>query len=109
MTPWMRLKSGLSDLYETIPRMDSTDLCSVLTLFLLIFQGGDFWYMHIPLRVLCLSALVLPSLRRTALFWLLILVVVAAGNARNWIVIDNHKYLITYWCLVLFLVFLRSS
>lgn len=99
-----RTKVSLANLEATIRQMDTVDLCSSLTLILLLFYGADFWYMNIPLRILCFSALVVPPLRNNALFWALILMALVPGNVRNWITIDNHKYLINYWCLVLFLV-----
>ena len=104
MKAWTRPIAFLSDIDASVRRMDCIDLCSVLTLLLALFYGADFWYVNVPLRILCFSALVVPLLREKPLLWFLLLAALTAGNVRNWITIDNHKYLINYWVLVLFLV-----
>lgn len=83
----------------------------LLTLLLLAFYGGSGWQLSIPLKVACCAGVVIPRIRRSALFWTAITGLVAFINGLNWHVIDNHKYLITYWslCITLAMSWPRMS
>ena len=88
----------------TTPISDSEDgqvfeLAAMMTLLLLLFFGSDFWYLQIPIVILCSLGLLYRSLVRDSNFWFLITAFLAASNIQNWYTIDNHKYLITYWSL----------
>lgn len=79
------------------------ELGATMTLLLLLFFGSDFWYLQIPLVILCSLGLLYRSMVRESNFWFLITVFLVASNFQNWYTIDNHKYLITYWCLAWYL------
>jgi hypothetical protein len=81
--------------------MEPLDLAARLTLALLIVYAGDYWYLRIPMRMACVLAIITPSFWRSSAFWLVLTAVMAWGNAFNWFSIDNHKYLMTYWCLAI--------
>jgi hypothetical protein len=72
-----------------------------MTLVLLILYGAQGWSLDVPLRVFCGVMLVATSLTTSRILWLLICAAVAWVNASNWFSIDNHKYLITYWCFAI--------
>lgn len=78
------------------------DLYAIMTLLLLLVYPSSFWYVRIPLTVLCVSAFVFSALRFDPRFWFVTAMVVMAGNYQNWFMVDNHKYLLGYWCLALF-------
>lgn len=79
------------------------ELGSTMTLILLLFYGGSHWYLEIPVVILCSLGLLHRPLIRESNFWFLTTVFLASSNFQNWYSIDNHKYLITYWCLALWL------
>jgi len=71
-----------------------------LTLLLMIFHGASSWMLAIPVKVLCGLMLLSPTLMVAQLPWLIIAGAAIVVNAMHWYTIDNHKYLITYWCIV---------
>src|SRR5437868_11592991 len=75
------------------------ELGATMTLLLLLFFGSDFWYLEIPIVILCSLGLLYRPLVHESNFWFLITVFLAASNFQNWYTIDTHKYLITYSCL----------
>ena len=79
------------------------ELGATMTLLLLLFFGSDFWYLQIPLVILCSLGLLYRSMVHESNLWFLITVFLVASNFQNWYTIDNHKYLITYWCLAWYL------
>jgi hypothetical protein len=79
--------------------LDPFELISVLSLFLLMLYGGDYWYLRVPLTIVAIAAMMHPPLRRAPETWFCLSAILLVGNLTNWYVIDNHKYLITYWCL----------
>lgn len=90
---------------ETSPAAGTSnrlDLYAIMTLLLLLVYPSSFWYVRIPLTVLCVSAFVFSALRFDPRFWFVTAMVVMAGNYQNWFMVDNHKYLLGYWCLALF-------
>ncbi len=76
-------------------------LSALMTLLLLLIYSTDFWYVVLPLRILCIGGLVYPTWQRSYRFWLLIASIVVAGDFYNWFTIDNHKYLLAYWCFAM--------
>lgn len=77
------------------------DLVAAMTLVLLIFFVDAVWYMQIGVLSLSVLAVLHRPLMRSALLWLAITFVLAVGHYTMWFSIDNHKYLITYWCFAL--------
>jgi hypothetical protein len=68
-------------------------------LFLLLY-GSSTVLLDIPLRILCGLMLLSPTLLTNQVMWVLICSIIWSVNATDWLWIDNHKILITYWCLV---------
>lgn len=94
---------------KTVVPASSLDLYAVMTLLLLLLYPSDYWYVRIPITVLCVSAFVFRSLRFSPMFWFIAGTTVMAGNYQNWFIVDNHKYLLGYWCLALFCCLLTSE
>jgi hypothetical protein len=70
------------------------------TALLLLLYGSSTVVLDIPLRVLCGLMLLSPPLLTHQVMWVMICGIVWWVNASDWLWIDNHKILITYWCLV---------
>lgn len=85
------------------------DLVASMTLVLLIFFVNAIWYMQIGVLSLSVLAVLYRPLMRSALFWFAITFVLAVGHYATWFSIDNHKYLITYWCFALALARLADD
>lgn len=85
------------------------DLCIVLTLLLLLLYSDNFWYIKIPLSVIAISGFIYPRLRASRTLWALAVVIIGLGTYNNWYVVDNHKYLLGYWCLAIFFALLTST
>lgn len=85
------------------------DLYAIMTLLLLLVYPSGFWYVRIPITVLCVSAFVFRPLRLSPPFWFVVAMTVMAGNYQNWFLVDNHKYLLGYWCLALFCCLLTTT
>lgn len=75
------------------------ELVAAMTLLLLIMHTVSVWYMQVGVLCLSVFAVLHRPLVRSALFWFAITFILAVGHYQGWFYIDNHKYLITYWCL----------
>lgn len=71
-----------------------------LTLFLLLLYGSSTALLDVALKVICGLMLLSPSLITNQRMWVIICGLVWWVNATNWLWIDNHQILISYWCLV---------
>ncbi len=82
-------------------RLGQTDVPLILTLFLVILATSSAWYIHVPV----VSAAIVGVLFRNALlaagFWYGLAAVLAADVVAHRWSVDNHQYLIVYWCLAL--------
>lgn len=81
-----------------ILEMDVLELVPKLTLILIITHSIS---SRSVLTVLCIAAILLPAFCRSAYFWLLVTGAMFAGVFMRWYEVDNHVYLMTYWCLAL--------
>ena len=91
---------GISRIFDYGNRFD---LGIALTLLLLLLYSDRYWYIRIPLSVIAIGAFIFPNLRTSRALWGAALIIVAAGTYGNWYAVDNHKYLLGYWCLAIFL------
>lgn len=96
---WTALRLRLSALVQT---WDMFDLALSMTLVVLLFYTSSYWYVRRPINLLCIAAILYPPLRRSKIFWLMVIAIVGPSNYVNWYRVDNHQYLITYWCLAIF-------
>lgn len=70
-----------------------------LSVLLLLLHGATGWTLDVPLRMICGAMLLFDVLLPSRLLWLVLSFCLAMVNAYDWAWIDNHKYLITYWCM----------
>lgn len=97
---------SLADLLREILELDVLDLVPRLTLILLITRPIS---SRSVLTVLCIVAILLPAFYRSAYFWLLVTGAMFAAVLTRWYEVDNHVYLMTYWCLALCLALAGSN
>ena len=77
------------------------DSVLTLTAIILLLRPLDVWWVApFVLAAACLS-LVLRSVRRAPITWLLVAALVAARIVIVWPLSDNHIYLLAYWCLAI--------
>jgi len=70
-----------------------------LSCVLLLLHGATAPAMGVPIRILCGAMLLFPDVIRSKVAWWTLFVSLVLGNGVDWFVIDNHKYLISYWTL----------
>ena len=77
------------------------DSVLTLTAIILLLRPLDVWWVApFVLAAACLS-LVLRSVRRAPITWVLVAALVAARIVFVWPLSDNHIYLLAYWCLAI--------
>ena len=70
-----------------------------LALVLALLFGASSSAVEVPVRILATLMLVLPALLNQPVLWWVLTATVAIGNLRDWYLVDNHEYLLTYWVL----------
>jgi hypothetical protein len=103
------VRSRLAEQSQLLRDVSGTNLASLLTTLILLRFHEEYWYVAGPLTSLMAAGLIWPRLRKEAAFWLAALAVVGVAGLHNWYSIDNHQYLLIYWCLALFLASLTSG
>lgn len=77
------------------------DSVLALTAIILLLRPFDVWWVSpFVLAAACLT-LVVRTVRRAPISWLLIALLVAVRIVAVWPMSDNHIYLLAYWCLAL--------
>ena len=89
---------------QAIGGLDSLVLCRQLTLILLLLYAPRVWYLIIPLQALCILGLVYRPLARQPGFWLIAAALMASATVLNWYFLDNHKYLLCYWVIAMWII-----
>jgi len=97
--PLQRLSGLRAWLGRTSTLLGDPSVPLVLTLVLVMLATSQRWYVAVPTVVLGTVGVVAPGLRSSARFWFALAAVLgAAAWADRW-QIDNHQFLIAYWCL----------
>lgn len=81
--------------------MTRRSLVADLTLPVLAIYCPGVEYHLLLARLLCLGGLLYRPLLRLPAYWFALAALVGMGTYLTWHIADNHKYLMTYWCLVL--------
>lgn len=82
------------------------DLVATMTCLLVIVYAEREWFIRTPTLALGVAGVLHRPLARRAAYWFAMAAVLAVGHLFLWDRIDNHKYLMTYWCLALAVSFL---
>lgn len=104
--PWY---APFRHLLEDLLAMPRAELTLRLSLLLLIFYGSTGWALEIPIKILCGMMLLSTRLMMSVIPWILVTLAAVSVHAMSWYTIDNHKYLITYWCMVCTLAVATSN
>ena len=72
-----------------------------LTAIILLLRPLDVWWVAPFVLVAACLSLLLRTVRRAPITWILLAVFVAARIVIVWPLSDNHIYLLAYWCLAL--------
>lgn len=82
-------------------RLGDPSVPLVLTLVLVMLATPGRWYVAVPTVVLGTVGIVVPGVRDSARFWLALAATLGAAAWSDRWQIDNHQFLIAYWCLAL--------
>jgi hypothetical protein len=72
-----------------------------LTLLLVVLATDSAWTVAVPVVVLAVTGLVVPATTRRMTFWLALAAALAAAAVNKRWQLDNHQFLIVYWCAAL--------
>ena len=107
---WSRARSAARGWAEVFAAPERRfELVAGMTLLLLLLYSEAIWYLEMGVYALAILAVLHRPLARKPGLWLLITLFLAVGHWRAWFAVDNHKYLITYWCLALGLSLLAAD
>jgi hypothetical protein len=98
--------SGRARAYGAVADADTLDLVTRLTLVFLLLAdwivGVDRRF-KLALRAVAIVGLIAPPLHRSRKLWLLLALLMGLRTVLNWWTQDNHVFLLTYWCLAVYL------
>ena len=107
---WTRARAAVRDGARVLGAPERRfELVAGMTLLLLLLYSEAIWYLEMGVYALAIVAVLHRPLVRRPSLWFLITGFLAVGHLRAWFAIDNHKYLITYWCLAIGLALLASD
>jgi hypothetical protein len=109
MSAGRAIRSGARAMYAEVATMRCVDLVPRMTLLLLILYSGYFWYLKVPMALLCVAGLIYRRLYMEPKFWLVVACVMGWGNMLNWFQIDNHKFLMMYWVIAIYCSLLSGN
>lgn len=95
---WRATARGL---LRDLAALDPVDLASRLTLLNLMVGPVGRWYVRPAVLLLCAAGLLLPNAARLPSLWLWLTWLTALRVLGSWPQVDNHAYLLSYWCLAL--------
>lgn len=96
-----RLGSSLRDGWEQIVGSDTILLVCRLALLYFLFKPVGEWYVRVPLLSLAAVGLLSSRLATSRILWSALSLLVVLRVADNWEWVDNHAYLIVYFCLAI--------
>lgn len=94
-----RVRGTLAVARRRLERAPVLDLVAPLTLVLLLLYPVGPNGIRVALQIGAVAGLVYRPLQRVSGYWILLAVAMGMGCLLLWHDADNHKYLITYWCL----------
>lgn len=79
------------------------DLVGRMTLLVILLHVADHAYLTAVARAMALAGLIFTPVLRHPAYWGAIVGVLLLFYSQLWYQVDNHKYLLGYWCLAIFL------
>jgi len=98
--PWAARMSGVLSL-PILRGAESFEVAASMTVVLLFFYTEGNWYVRIPIVVIAVFGILHRPLLADNNFWFALAVFSAGALYQNWYRVDNHKWLICYWCIAL--------
>lgn len=103
------MRRSIHELYRNATQLPPFDLALRLTLLdLLLRPIGDWWLRPLLLAV-AIAGLLIPGWHRQRVLWLSLAGLTALRVLVSWPLADNHAYLLSYWCLAIFLALHTAS
>lgn len=100
---------SLASIRQALVSTPALDLALRLTLLDLLLQPVGGPTLRAPILALAGLGLLLPGVHRQPALWLALAGLTGLRVALAWPLADNHAYLLSYWCLAVFLALLRSD
>lgn len=97
-----RISGGLRSVYGEIAEADTLQLATRLTLVYLLLKPVYAWYLSVPIVSLALVGLITRRLALRPELWLALALLTGWKVLWNWTWVDNHFFLVSYWCFALF-------
>ena len=96
---WTRLRSEARTAQRWIEQRDAIELVAPLTLILLLLYPGVLTETRAGLQVGAVAGLLYRPLQRVPAYWWALAALMGLYCVLTWHDADNHKYLMTYWCV----------
>jgi len=82
--------------------IESLDIALIMTLILVFTYSEDVLGIRRPLQFITATGLIFYRfLGKSPYYWALVTVILTIGHSYLWFSIDNHKYLMNYWCFAI--------
>lgn len=94
--------SAILRVFREAAHAERVEATCLLTMLLVVLHSGGAWYFQAPTALLAGIGLLVPRLRVAPSYWLAFTCILAFGNFYNWFAVDNHKFLMTWWCLAIY-------
>jgi len=101
MTLLARVNSIGDRVAEFLLTGSTMETARLLTLLMLLLHGPNDWYVKTPLILLSIAGIIVRSVRSSPAFWFAIAMFILAHDIVNWEDVDNHKWLMGWWCIAL--------
>jgi hypothetical protein len=101
MTLLARANSVGNRVAEFLLTGSTVDLARLMTLLMLLLHGPKDWYVRTPLILLSITGILVHAARSSPHLWFTIAMFVLAHDIVNWEGVDNHKWLMGWWCIAL--------
>ena len=101
MTLLARANSIGNRIAEFLLTGSTLETARLMTLLMLLLHGPKDWYVRTPLILLSITGILVRAVRSSPALWFAIAMFVLAHDIVGWEGVDNHKWLMGWWCVAL--------
>jgi len=101
MTLLARANSIGNRIAEFLLTGSTLETARLMTLLMLLLHGPKDWYVRTPLILLSIAGILVRAARSSPALWFAIAMFVLAHDIVGWEGVDNHKWLMGWWCVAL--------